>query len=82
MHAWEVTDEDIATVLESHGSSFDADEIYKQSFIGNEPNVARVVKAALAYTEFDDQMASALDEIEDILIEQGVLSSEKLFAAP
>lgn len=82
MHAWEVTDEDIATVLESHGSSLDADAIHQQSFIGNEPNIARVVKAALAYTEFDDQVTSALDEIEDILFEQGVLNSEKVFSAP
>ncbi len=75
--AWEVTVEDIGQVLEAHGSERDPDEVLEAFSEGD-----RVERAVLRYTKFDDQVASALDEIEDILIEDGVISGGKVFSPP
>lgn len=72
--AWEVTLEDIETVLEAHGMGDKAQMIY-DDFDGQD----RVEKAILYYTDMDDQTAAANSEIEDILMEDGVLSGEKKF---
>ena len=43
---------------------------------------SRIEKAVLCYTDFDDQCDSALDEIETVLIELGVLKGPKCYVAP
>ena len=77
MYAWEVTEEDIAIVLNSHGLGQNVNEIHEQHFARGGENLERVVKAALAYTYFGDQGAAALDEIESILVEQKFFGNAK-----
>ena len=68
-NAWEVTTDDIEQVLDAHGiKDCSIDEIFEE-MVGSDFD--RVEKAVLYYTDFDDQVNSALDEIEDILIENG-----------
>ncbi len=79
-NAWETTDDDIRTVLAKHGKNNDATLDVSSSIIVEEG--ARIEKAALRYTDTDDQTSSALDEIETILIENEILTNPKQFAAP
>lgn len=75
-NAWEVTQEDIETVLEAHASGvdLDAEEVFDNFYEGD-----RVEKAVLYYDDFDDQVTAALSEIEDVLIEQGIIEKPKQF---
>ena len=79
--AWEVTTEDVQNVLAVHGMSDDAEALFELHFVANTENVARVEKAVLHYSDFDDQGSSAVDEIETILLEAAVVT-EKRFSAP
>lgn len=76
-NAWEVKLEDIETVLEAHGSDANPQDVFDDF-----DDVLRVEKAILWYTNFDQQCAAADDEIEDILIEKGIIGRPKLFSMP
>ena len=78
--AWEITEVDVFMVLEKHGRATDIEDaiVYEALDIMDDD---RVEKAALAYTDIDDQCNSALDEIENILIEEKILSQPKHFTA-
>jgi hypothetical protein len=79
--AFEITPNDVAAVLRRHGKVKSHDDpLIEQVFDGLD--VDRVEKAALYYTDLDDQTASALDEIENILIEEAVIQPPKRFQAP
>lgn len=78
--AWEVTDDDIELVLEKHGVN-DA-ETFEKAKQAIEVETDRIEGAVLEYTDFDDQVESANDEIENILIEEEVITGEKKFSAP
>jgi hypothetical protein len=79
--AFEITPDDVAAVLLRHGKMNSHDgSLVAEVFDGLD--LDRVEKAALCYTDLDDQTASALDEIENILIEEGVLHPPKRFSAP
>lgn len=80
-YAWEVTDEDIAVVLKRH-SVYDSKTADRARDLCQDVEADRIEKAALAYNDFEDQVSSALDEIEDILIEEGIVTTQKRFAAP
>ena len=79
--AFEITPDDVATVLRRHRmvNSHD-DPLVDEVFDGLD--VDRVERAALWYADLDDQTASALDEIENVLIEEGMISPPKHFFAP
>lgn len=77
-HAWEVTDEDVLIVLARHGQT---DKI-SEAVHAVEAEVGRIEDAALAYDLMTDQVAGASNEIEDILLEEGVLTGEKQFFPP
>jgi hypothetical protein len=47
-----------------------------------ETHAERIERAALAYHEMDDQASSALDEIENILIEAGIAAMPKRLSPP
>ena len=80
-NAFEITADDVATVLLRHGMVNSYDEpLIEEMF--DALDVDRVERAALWYTDMEDQTASALDEIENILIEEGVIEAPKLFEAP
>jgi hypothetical protein len=72
--AWEVTLDDIEHVLDAHGMGERAQEIYDEF-----DDQYRVEKAVLYFTDMDDQTAAANSEIEDILMEAGVITGEKKF---
>lgn len=69
-NAWEVTVDDVQTVLETHGIRKSDDEA---EVILDELDVDAVEHGLLHYTDFDDQVASSLSDIEDQLMEQGVI---------
>ncbi|MCK9435057.1 MAG: hypothetical protein M0R32_09640 [Candidatus Cloacimonetes bacterium] len=75
--AWNVTAEDIAEILEAHESTADSVKIF-EGF----KDELRVEKAVLWYSDYSSQVDAAKDELEDILIEQGVIEKPKRFSAP
>ena len=75
--AWEMTEEDVALVLARHDLDRSAVEVFDEHFVSNPDNTARVERAALAYLDFDEQADSALDEIEAILVEAGVIAAKR-----
>ena len=79
--AFEITPNDVAAVLLRHRkvNTYD-DPIVEEVF--DDLELDRVERAALWYTDMDDQTASSLDEIESILIEEGVIQAPKQFQAP
>lgn len=77
MKAWEVTVEDIEKILEAHGSEKDPDDVFD-----NFTQDLRVEKAVAWYQNREDQQEAALDELEDILIEEDVIDGAKMFRAP
>ena len=76
---FEITADDVATVLKRHESDVDAEEVFDDLF-GDD--LARIEKAFFAYTDFDDQVLSMLSELEDVLIEGRVIIGQKAFEAP
>lgn len=79
--AWELTEDDVELVLNRHGLGDDP-EMLEKAQEALEGEDGRIEGAALAYTDFDDQTTSALDEIENILFENDVLTGDKKFSAP
>lgn len=76
--AWEIVVEDIQNVLARHGIKESAEAIFQQEFVATPDNLARVEAAVLHYVDFDDQVAAALEEIETILLEAGVITKKRL----
>ncbi len=75
--AWEISVEDIEEILIAHGSDEDAEEVYD-----NFTEDLRVEKAVCWYNDRASQEQAAKDEIEDILIEKGIIEKPKLFSVP
>jgi hypothetical protein len=80
--AFETTIDDLMTVLKRHGVFMEcerADHIFDKHLLSKDD---RLTYAALHYITLEDQTESVLDEIEDILIEDGIINGPKLFKAP
>ena len=77
----EVTEQDVQRVLNRHGIT-DGETLERTVELCQGTNSDRIEAAVLYYVEFDEQVDSALDEIEDILIEAGIIAAPKLFEAP
>ena len=75
-NAWEVTPEDVSTVLAEHDSDLSSEMVFDEHILCEHD---RIETAVLEYTDFYDQTDASLSEIEDILIEEGVLSDSKKF---
>jgi hypothetical protein len=73
--AWEISSDDIKQVLEAHGVKFNDQ-------ISDMIDDAEVEDAVLFYCNFDNQVAASLCNIEDQLIEAGVITGSKLFDGP
>ena len=80
--AFEITEDDIHTVLERFQregqydgptGSDDAEAVFEEHFVGDATNLGIVENGALAYDEMEDQTTSAHHEIGEILIEAEVL---------
>lgn len=78
-HAWEVTIDDIKTVCNKHDSTF-TDEQYEQMHDAIDCDLVETM--ALGYTDFDDQVQSALNEIEVQLIMDGWITDPVHFPSP
>jgi len=70
MCAWEVTADDVQTVLERHIIKVDEDKL--QDIFDHLDHDA-IVSGVLHYTDFDAQVASMLDDIENQLMERGII---------
>lgn len=76
--AWEVTVEDVSTVLERHGIKKTKDEIDE---IHDGLDFDEIEDAVLSYTMNDSQCSAMFDEIENQLMEDGVIETkEKKFS--
>lgn len=69
---WQVSDEDIVTVLLRHGLRGGATEARATELI--EAADARIEEAALQYGDLDAQACGAMDEIEQVLFEAGLVA--------
>lgn len=69
--AWEVTVDDVETVLKRNGIVKTEEEI---SDIHDGLDCDEVEEVVLSYTDFDDQVDAALDEIERQLKADGVIN--------
>lgn len=78
--AWEVSGEDVAIVLKRHGVN-ESQMTRRALDLCRQGHAARIERAALTYDEMDEQASAALCEIEDVLMQAGVLSMPKRFAA-
>ncbi len=76
---WEVTTDDVATVFNAHGIP------YKESGLENildGLDVDAIEKGVYYYTSIEDQIESALCDIEDQLIDLGIVTGDKKFENP
>jgi hypothetical protein len=80
--AWEVTNEDVGNVLDSHGVEFKTyGEI--EELLDDTIDTDAIEKGVLTYTDMDDQTASMLSDIEDHLMKADVIpKGEKKFSNP
>lgn len=72
--AWEVTVEDVSTVLERHGIKKTEDEI---SEIHDGLDCDEIEDAVLSYTMNDSQCSAMFDEIENQLMEDGIIETKE-----
>lgn len=72
--AWEVTREDVDLVLGKHGVPFS-----EKALSVVQMKEKRVVDMVLFSTDFYEQVDIALEEIERILMEEGILSQRTPF---
>ena len=68
--AFEITEDDIANVLEPHNITDDK----KIAFAFDLIDMDSVVDAAMIFIDIDDQTDAAYEKIEETLIEQGFLT--------
>jgi len=73
MSAWEVTDEDIRQVLDRHNVKMTQEEYdaFCESIDFDE-----ITGNVLRFVNFDNQVESMLDDIEDALVEKGFIKKE------
>lgn len=79
--AWEVTEDDVFTVLKRHdvAESMDDPKV-DQGFEAVSDEYERIIEAVLFYNDLDDQTNAALDVVEDVLIEHEIVAGPKRFA--
>jgi hypothetical protein len=78
--AWEVSVDDIGIVLKAHNIEYDMERLDK---LMDALDHEAIESGVLYYTNFDNQCESALDDIENQLMESGVIpQGKKKFHAP
>ena len=75
--AWETTPDDVRTVLAAHDVGLPDDRV-EELFASLD--CGAIEKAVLCYTDFDDQIRAMHNDIEDYLLECGVISGPKKFS--
>ena len=77
MIAWEVTEEDVKTVVDAHDLNMTEEQI---SDVLDELDHDSIIEGLLCYTNMEDQTNSMLDDIENYFIEKEMVSQEdKIF---
>jgi len=76
---WEVTTEDVRLVLDAHNVKVDDARLEE---IHESLDHDAIEDGVMYYTDMDDQTMSMLDDIENQLIEEGVVTGEKSFFSP
>lgn len=83
---WEWGTEDVAAVLQAHGNSAAhelSSPVVQHAFDLCVANERRIQKAVLAYDDMEDQIDAFMGELEDILVEAGLLSGDtRHFSGP
>lgn len=79
MNAWELTPEDIETVLKAHDVALPEEQV--SEILGRLDKQA-IIDGLLTYTDFDDQCQSALCDIESQLSQIGIIDSDACFLPP
>lgn len=74
--AWETTPDDVENVLVAHGNDAAPADII--DMLGPY-DFGRIEKAALWFFDIEEQTDAAMAELEDILMEKGVLGGDKRF---
>ena len=74
--AWETTEDDIRTVLDRHGVKVSGERLTE---LYDGLDLDEIESNVLRYTDMANQTSSMLDDIENHLIEEGVVSGPKLF---
>lgn len=79
-NAWEVTPEDVGIVLKEHGVEADYDQCDSLlSRMTDDGTYETIVENVLLYTEFEEQCESMMDDIENWLLQKGVIQGEKIY---
>lgn len=80
--AWETTNEDVGTVLDKHGVK-KTDEEIEELIDDDTVDTGVIENGVLCYTDMDDQTDSMHSDIEDQLMEAGVIpKGDKKFENP
>ena len=80
-NAFEITEDDVFTILSAHGLVRDADdEIVATAFSALDFDI--IEDFALAGDSMGEQTEYAYAAIEDMLIEEGIISAKKRFLPP
>ena len=77
--AFEITPGDVQTVADQHGVTLSDGEA---EGILDELDLDAIVEGLLHYCDMDEQTTSAYDDIEDHLLQEGVISGHKVFYSP
>lgn len=79
--AWEVTTDDLLIVLDRHGVKKTEAEL--EQLLDDVIDADAIEDGVLYYTDMDDQVQSALSDIEDQLMEAGVIPrGDKFWNSP
>jgi hypothetical protein len=76
MNAWEITLEDVQAVLACHGVELPKKQIVE---IHGELDHEGIIDSLLNYDDMEQQTRSMLDDIENYLLEAGIVTGEKKF---
>ena len=77
--AFEITYEDVQTVAQSHGVELSEEEAQQ---LCDELDHHAIVKGLLTYVDMDDQITSCYDDVENVLLEKGIITGDKVYVEP
>lgn len=77
--AWEITLDDVQVVADQHDVKLDDDRAQE---LCNRLDHDAIINGLLDYCDFDDQVESMCDDIEDRLLEWNVVSGNKVYRGP
>lgn len=80
-NVWEITEEDVHTILEEHGVVCDLDDPrVTEALAAIRPRANEVSLAVLDYGDFEEQSRRALEATERLLADAGLVTGPRRFA--